>query len=835
MGEVWKAKDARLNRMVAVKVLPEEMNSSSEALARFQREAKAVAALNHPNILSLFDVGEQEGRVYAVMELLEGATLRQRMGGGTVPYRKAIAWGVQIASGLAAAHGKGVVHRDLKPENLWTTADDHIKILDFGLAKQAPRSSATGDRSTVALGLKNRTEEGTVLGTLGYMSPEQVRGEDVDARSDIFSFGAVLHELLSGTRAFVRDTPADSLAAVLKEEPADLNDPAWAIPPALQRVVSRCLEKDPALRFQDARDLVFALEQCDGRTSGTIEQPSLPRSNRRAWLAWAGGLAALGAAGSAGFLADLRFGDRAIRYRRLSFRRGILERAYFLPGSSEAVCSFFWDRGPWKTYRVRLDDPTAGTELVSEGRLSGATRSGHTFTLEIGDDIYFQTPGTLMERAPGTGAARPRVENVLSAATSPDGKTLLLAFSDGGGWRMEFPEGHAVFRLPTGYVDYRMAVSPTGMRAAFVTGPSSAGPYSLVVAELGRPARVVSEGWRTLSGVAWHHSEKEVWVTGNRREAYLRKFHAVGLDGRVRSLDEPPGVYSILDIDSHGRVLAGRYEVDGYLQVQRRGSAAHHAGWLDGSSLADLSPDGRRLLFSETRAGGGDANAVYLRDLQKDGPPVRLGEGRALALSEDGRTALVRTLRTGALSLVPTGAGLPRAVDPADCRAQEARFWPGSQDLLLFGARPSEAPRSYRWRQNDARLQPIAPPGWQVREVDPESGRFLGLDPQGTWRVWTEADPDRGKALMLPKGGLFRPFQFAPKGMVFLLHPTNLQSGEIWTIDPESGKSEVWMHVGTPQGQYSDLMGARLSRDGEVCASFLRTIQADLFLVEGLR
>ena len=262
MGEVYKAKDTRLDRFVAVKVLPEDLAKNPDALARFEREAKSVAALNHPNILAIFDVGRQGDAAYLVMELLEGETLRQRLGGGGIPWRKAIDLAIQMAHGLATAHGKGLIHRDLKPENLWITSDGHLKILDFGLAKQV-QPLDQGSQSllpTRALAQGHQTQDGLVLGTLGYMSPEQARGEPVGASSDLFAFGVVLYEMLTGRKAFARATAADTLAAVLKEDPPAMDSAPGGLPPGVDRIVRHCLEKRPQARFQSMRDLAFALE-----------------------------------------------------------------------------------------------------------------------------------------------------------------------------------------------------------------------------------------------------------------------------------------------------------------------------------------------------------------------------------------------------------------------------------------------------------------------------------------------------------------------------------------------------------------------------------------------
>jgi TolB-like protein/Flp pilus assembly protein TadD len=286
MGEVYRARDSKLKREVAVKVLPQALAQDVDALARFEREALAVAALSHPNILAIHDFGTQDGTAYAVTELLEGETLRGKLDGGPVSQRQAVDWALQIAKGLSAAHGKGVVHRDLKPENVFVTKDGHVKILDFGLAKKIDEASP--DELTSAPTGAGHTERGTVMGTMGYMSPEQLRGLSVDHRSDIFSFGAILYELLSGRKAFKRDTASDTIAAVLKEDPPELTQTGRNISPALDQIVRHCLEKDRENRFGTAKDVAFALstasEATTTVTSGVQTVAPAPRGKSQVWI-----------------------------------------------------------------------------------------------------------------------------------------------------------------------------------------------------------------------------------------------------------------------------------------------------------------------------------------------------------------------------------------------------------------------------------------------------------------------------------------------------------------------------------------------------------------------
>ena len=274
MGEVYRARDAKLGRDVAIKVLPAALSENADRLNRFEQEAQAAGALNHPNILSIYHIGTHEGAPYIVSELLEGETLRERMASGALPQRKATDYALQIAKGLAAAHEKGIVHRDIKPDNVFITDDGRVKILDFGLAKLTAIDGAQAQTDVPTR--KVNTDPGTVMGTMGYMSPEQLKGQPADHRSDIFSFGAILYEMLSGKRAFRGDSMAETMSAILREDPPDLSETNKTVSPALERVVRHCLEKNPAERFHSARDLAFAIESLSGSATISGQTATMP-------------------------------------------------------------------------------------------------------------------------------------------------------------------------------------------------------------------------------------------------------------------------------------------------------------------------------------------------------------------------------------------------------------------------------------------------------------------------------------------------------------------------------------------------------------------------------
>src|ERR1700678_242735 len=343
MGEVYRARDSRLSRVVPIKILPPSFSADPDRLQRFALECRATAALNHPNILSIFDIGEDRAAPYVVSELLEGETLRDRLREGPLPSRKAIDYARQIASGLAAAHDKGIVHRDLKPENLFITNDGRAKILDFGLAKLTrPEHDASGDAPTQQIA----TDAGTVMGTVGYMAPEQVRGKPADPRSDIFAFGAILYEMLSGKRAFHGDSPVDTMSAILKEDPPDLTETNRNISSALERIVRHCLEKNPAERFQSARDLAFNLEALtDVSTSSRGGIKALPleeeKSVRRWLLPVLASLLILTSWAAIYFLAH-RGAAANPTFHEVTFRNGTIWDARFAPDGQTIIYGAAW-------------------------------------------------------------------------------------------------------------------------------------------------------------------------------------------------------------------------------------------------------------------------------------------------------------------------------------------------------------------------------------------------------------------------------------------------------------------------------------------------------------
>ena len=439
MGEVYKARDTRLDRIVAIKVLPAAFIADPDRRARFEREAQAIAALSHPNILAIHDTGVHDGQMFVVTELLEGETLRDRLHAGGVPVRKAIECAVQIARALAAAHEKAIVHRDLKPENVFLLADGQVKLIDFGLAK------AHVDRGVVET--MTATEPGTVMGTVGYMAPEQVRGLTVDARADLFALGAVLYEMLSGRPAFKRDTAADTMTAVLNADPPPLTGTQTDFSPALQRVVNHALEKNPNERFQSARDFGFALDVLSG--SATSAATAISRATRRPRIRSYAAMILIVAALTGSYVVGrhsvtpVSLDD--IRFEPKTFEPQFITNARFLPDGQSIVFSAALEGNVPELFVSRpntlapqpLGHPrTHLLSVSSKGEL--AVLTGAKF---MAHRLYLGT----LARMPIDGAPRAWMTNAREADWSPDGSSLAVVHSVEPMDRLEYPIGNVLY------------------------------------------------------------------------------------------------------------------------------------------------------------------------------------------------------------------------------------------------------------------------------------------------------------------------------------------------------------------------------------------------------
>jgi Tol biopolymer transport system component/tRNA A-37 threonylcarbamoyl transferase component Bud32 len=751
MGEVYKARDAKLGRNVAVKVLPEGLATDADSLSRFEREARAVAALSHPNILSIFDFGRQEGIAFAVMELLDGETLRERLSAGALPTRKAIEYGAQIARGLAAAHEKGIVHRDLKPENIFITGDGRVKILDFGLAKvDVPQSDETKSPTVAAA-----TQPGTVMGTVGYMSPEQVRGKPADQRSDIFSFGSILFEMLTGERAFRGDSAAETMAAIAQKDPPEVSGVEAALAPGLDRIVRHCLEKSPSERFQSASDLAFDLESAVGRSSGASAVRSAgPR--RRRWLPLA--LSAIAIAGLAlgvGFLLGRGAGRSTIpRFSPLTFRRGTIRSARFAPDGQTIVYGAAWQGSPIRLFTARRDSLEAGRIDLPDADIFAINRNGE-MAVSLGRHFLstHHAIGTLAVAPLSGGAPRETLEKVEDADWSPDGKELAVVHDVAGRSRLELPIGKVLYES-VGWLSHPR-VSPDGTLVAFFEHP---GRYdnrgTLAVVDRSGKKRMRSTEENSESGLAWSPDGKEVWYSAGYGLSGTDVF-AIDLRGRRRVLYRATGDVTLLDASRDGRTVLARQGNQREMRSLRAGETQERdLSWLDWTYPRAISRDGNLVLFDESGYGGGPGYSVFVR--KTDGSPaVRLGEGNGQALSPDGKLVIsVPITPPYRIVLLPTGAGQPRRLE-GGVEVHAARWFPDGKRILLEGHEDGHGVRLYGQDLAGGGPRPITPEGVRLfsgGELSNDGRRVAAVGPDQKAYIYS-TDGGGGEPTSIPGWG----------------------------------------------------------------------------------
>ena len=832
MGEVYKARDPRLGRDVAIKVLPATFSADPDRLQRFAQEARAAAALNHPNILAIFDIGEDKGAPYVVSELLEGETLRDRLRSGALSIRKAIDFALQIAHGLAAAHDKGIVHRDLKPENLFITHDNRVKILDFGLAKltRPEENSDSGDAPTMQVA----TDPGVVMGTVGYMSPEQVRGKPADHRSDIFSFGSILYEMLSGKRAFHGDSPADTMSAILKEDPPELSETARNIPPAMQRIVNHCLEKNPSQRFQSASDVAFNLESLtEVSTTSKVGVRTAAAPSRRRWL-----LPSLVALVFAASLAGIYFLARrstgsAPSFHRLTFRRGTILAARFSPDAQTILYGAALEGKPVELFTTRFDSTDSRPlGLEKTELLSISSRGEIAVTMNAHSTAAFVESGTMARVPLAGGAPREVLDNVEWADWTPDGSDLAVARTISGFSHLEFPGGKVIYQ-PQGWVSH-VRFSRTGDLIAFADHVPTGDDGRVVVVDREGKPKVVSRFYSTVEGVAWSRDGSEVWFTASPSGA-ARALYAMNMTGKERLVLRVPGTLSVQDVTRDGRVLLTEDTPQIMMMALPPGEKTEkNFSWFDWSLLADISPDGKTLIFDESGEAVGARYGSFLR--KTDGSPaVRLGDGAFSALSPDGKWVASLDLSSPIqIQLLPTGAGQPRKLTNDALEHTGVRWVPDGSGLVFVASESNRPPRSY-WMDLTGKTRALTPEGTLGIGVTPDSKYLLALDPQSKRWLYPLAGGDpRPFPISLNENDRF--VKFEPDGKSALIAQRGVPT-KISRVFLDGGRREAVRDITPPDpaGVLAVMDDIRFSADDKSYAYSYFRVMSDLWVVDGLK
>jgi len=847
MGEVYRAKDARLGREVAVKVLPRALATDPDRLRRFEQEARAAGMLNHPNILAIYDIGTHDGSPYLVSELLEGETLRDRMGGKPLSVRKSVDYGLQTTRGLAAAHEKGIIHRDLKPENIFVTKDGRIKIFDFGLAKltrpELPRAVGNQD-STIA----EQTTPGAILGTVGYMSPEQVRGQSADHRSDIFSFGSIMYEMVSGNRAFRRETPAETMTAILKEEPPDLSAMVPNLPPALDRMVRHCLEKSPDERFQSTRDMAYDLEALSSVSGSTTTaafalNPSESVATARGTapaaklvlLPIVAGLVML----AAGLFFGLRLGKTSPpAFHAVTFRRGTIRAARFAPDGQTIIYGARWDGNPIELFSTRPESSESRTLGYSGADILSISASGEmAISLKEHTAGPFIFAGTLARAALAGGASREIQEEVEQADWAPAGGGLAIIRSANGKEQLEFPAGKVLYET-AGWIS-NPRVSPRSEMVAFVDHPAIGDDGgSVTVVDASGKKNTLSSGWISALGLAWGAGGDEVWFTGTR-EGSGRSLWAVTLGGKERLVARAPGTLTLHDISRDGRALiTHENQRMGMIGLAPGETKERELAWLDWSLPADISPDGRTVLFVEAGEGGGATYGLYIR--KTDGSPaVRIGDGAGAGFSPDGKWALAITSTSSAPQLVlfPTGAGTPRPLKRDNINYVGAAFLPDGKRILIAGNEPGHAARVWLGDISGGKPRPITPEGavdTSLGGVSPD-GKFVAVrNPDGKFAVYPVEGGEPRPIAGLEEGD--QPSQWSGDGRFLYVSRRGALPRRVYRLDPVTGRKEFWREFSPSDTAGLDgVSGLRVTPDGKAYVYAYERRLSVLYLVEGLK
>jgi eukaryotic-like serine/threonine-protein kinase len=842
MGEVYRARDSRLRRDVAIKVLPQALSLDADRMRRFEQEALATAALNHPNILAVFDIGTSDGSPYVVSELLEGETLRERLRSGAIAVRKTLDCGLQIAHGLAAAHEKGIIHRDLKPENLFLTKDGRVKILDFGLAKLTqPDPGSNPSMATVTHGA---TEAGVVMGTAGYMSPEQVRGMALDPRSDIFSFGAILYEMLTGKRAFHGDTPADTMSSILKEDPPELNETNRNVSPALERIVQHCLEKNPESRFHSASDIAFDLEHLSGLSgsSARLATTGVAQPRRKLLIGIAGGLLAACAVYGLGWWHG-KSGAQLSQpeYQQITFRTGRMGNARFTPDGS-VVYSASWDGGEDQLYMSRTDDPGSRELGIKNAELLSISKGGE-LAIRLNTVFYggYARSGTLARVPLSGGTPHEVLDNVQDADWSANGDAMAIVryVPENNHWRLEYPIGKVL--LDTINWISHPKISPDGKWVAFADHQNPGGDDEGSVAVIradgsdNNKDKLLSSGWTSLQGILWSPVGDEIWFTSTNTGSASNP-RAVTLSGMLRTITNVPGGMWLEDMRNGTVLTEANHTRLGIKGMEPGGKEEHELGWFGWSELRDISRDGRKIVFEEEGDGGGANYTVFLRDTDGS-PPAKIGEGRAMAISPDGKWVVAEPAKGGPLNLLPTGAGEARQLTHDAVSYDLARFFPDGKRLLAYGIEVGHGGRDYVIDLSSGDSKPVTPEGISGVQVSPDGKNVAVRGPDGKRGIWSLEGND-----FRPVPGLesrYTVIGWTQDGeSVYVADNKRLlaKAAQIYRVNIETGKMEAWKTFGEQMSAGVSTVGApRLSMDGSGYAYLYVRVLSEAYVVTGLK
>ena len=831
MGEVFRARDERLGRDVALKLIRPASSDNPDHLRRFELEARAAAALNHPNIVAIYDVGFNDGTPYIVCELLEGKTLRKRLAEGALPVRLAVEYSLQIVQGLIAAHDHRIVHRDLKPENLFVTTDGRVKILDFGVAKL---QSAPEDSRRSVEELTTVTKSGAVIGTVAYMSPEQLRGKPVDHRSDIFSMGAILYEMLAGRRAFRGETEVDTITAVLKEDPPEIHLEQAGVPESVLQIVRHCLEKEPENRFQSVRDLGFALDTLSGASGGRTNRFG---SSRRQVTVVPWAVAGVLLVGTLLLLVN-QWRQKTVSpsYRRLTFEQGTVYSARFAPDFRAIVYGAAWNDKQLQIFSTVGDSLLAQPLNLAGANLLAISHSGELALALHGAHLaHLETVGGTLARAPlAGGSPREVLEDVPYADWDANGELAVVHRAQGRD-RIEYPIGHVLYESK-GWISH-LRFSPQADKIAFMDHPvlwDDRG--SVLLVDLSGHVSVLSPEWESEDGLAWSPDGKEVWFTAVEK-GLSRQLHAVNLSGRARKILDLPAGLTLEDVAPDGRVLVCRDDERIAMATTSQDGKTADLSWHDWNIAKDISGDGESVLFEDSSEAAGPNYSLAIRKI--DGaPPVQLGEGSSGGLSPDGKWVIsILPRNPGQVKLVPVGPGQPRMIAISGLEHIQngsAHFLADGKRITLDASESGHGVRAYLVDLEGGKPIPITPEGITGGLVSPDGQYIFRVNDAGGVAVYATAG---GAPRTIPNlGPGFVPIQWSQDSRSVYAYLRGQVPTNVYRVDLVTGKKTLIQELKPPTNAgVVNIAPVVVTRDGSRFAYSYYQVSSVLYLISGLR